>query len=112
VTLSVWSLDGSTKRLPKAISVHKRVRERGEESDEYLCQFANNENRAFRDLFELEFGAGAFVKTGFSLKQVGSDAAGWEWLHQTAGKSELAQTRCLTNHYKFVFESEGEGAVQ
>ncbi len=100
---------GSPPLLPLPISVHNRVRETGELTNEWLCQLNNEENRAFRDLFEREFGKGTFPATGFSVKQL-EDLS---WVHSTSHADPFKKKLlCLTTHYDFVFESEGSGAPE
>jgi hypothetical protein len=88
--------------------VFKRVRVKGEDSGEYLCQFKNDENRFFSELIVATYGERSFPETGFSMKQVqivAGDDDSWVWEHQTRGKTALN----LSHNYDFVFESEGVG---
>jgi hypothetical protein len=82
---------GREPLLDNPISVGNRVRVAGEVSNEYLCQFLNNENRAFLDLFSSEHVDEVFPAKTFSVKQ---DADGM-WVHSSRGKS-------LTDFYDFV----------
>ena len=84
--------DGGAPLLDEPISVAEQVREAGAPpTGAYLCQLNNDENRAFRDLYQGEHGVDTFPKTGFSVQQ-GEDL---KWLHKTRGES-------LTDYYDFV----------
>ena len=100
---------GSPPLLPLPISVRNQVREKGVLSEDWLCQLNNKENRAFRDLFEREFGKGEFPATGFSVKQL-EDLS---WVHVPRKDNDFEKMlHSLTTHYDFVFESEGSGALE
>ena len=97
VTLDVYALGdykgGGVPLLDKPISVAEQVREKGAPpTGEYRCQIKNDENRAFRDLYQGEHGEDTFPKTGFTVQQ-GEDLM---WLHKTRGGESL------TDHYDFV----------
>ena len=54
----------------------------------------NDENRAFRDLYQREHGEGDFAAAGFSVQQRAADL---KWVH-----SAKAGAKCLTTYYDFV----------
>ena len=111
VKLQIYPIDhsGDDEPLLKLpITVRKRVRKKGIASNEYLCQFKSDENRALVALVVRDFGEGSFPAAGFSMKQeqlVKGDDESWVWQHMTHGKT----ASCLSHVYDFVFESEGEG---
>ncbi len=101
VLLSVYiknHRDDAKPLLEEPISVHKRGGEQGEDSDQYLCQFKNPENKAFRELIREQYGKdslgkdGCFPSFGFSVKQ----RADLSWEHEARGEW------CLNNYYDFV----------
>ncbi len=97
--------------LKNPITVRERVRVKGEKSGEYLCQYANDENKAFSELVLSEFGEGAFPEEGFSMKQVklvDGDDKSWVWEHSTRGKEAC----CLSHVYDFVVADEDESGGQ
>lgn len=85
--------DDAKPLLEEPISVRKRGGEQREDSDQYLCQLNNDENRAFRALIIKEFGEGGFPSTGFSVKQ----RADLSWEHEARD-----EWWCLNNYYDFV----------
>jgi len=84
---------GGEPLLPEPITFGAQVRAKGVVSGDYLCQIVNDENRAFRDLYQREHGKGAFAATGFSVQQ----DADLKWVHST----KAGATR-LTSYYDFV----------
>ena len=61
--------------------------------DTYLCQFVNDENRAFRDIFTTEHPTAGFPATGFGASQDADN----KWVHNVRGKAHS-----LTAFYDFV----------
>jgi len=96
VELNVYAVGafetGGEPLLPKPITVGKRSPQRGNVV-EYLCQISNDENRAFRDLYQREHGEVAFAAAGFSVQQ----RADLKWVHSAKAGAER-----LTTYYDFV----------
>ena len=86
--------DDDEPLLNEPISVRKQVRKKGEDSGQYLCQFNNPENLAFRELFQGQHGKDTFPSTGFSVQQ-GED---FSWVHVVHG----FKRKSLTSNYDFL----------
>jgi hypothetical protein len=67
--------------------------------DTYLCQFVNDENRAFRDYFTKEHPTAGFAATGFGASQDADN----KWVHNVRGKAHS-----LTAFYDFVVVGQQE----
>ena len=65
--------------------------------DTYMCQFVNDENKAFRELFMEKYPKRGFPPTGF----VASQGANNKWVHNAYGHS-------LTSVYDFVVVGQQE----
>ena len=61
--------------------------------DTYLCQFKNDENRAFRDIFTTEHPTAGFPATCFGASQDPNN----KWVHNVRG-----EVHRLTDFYDFV----------
>ena len=78
----------------KPITLRRRT-----DRDTYLCQFVNDENRAFRDFFTKEHPTLGFPTTGFGASQDADN----KWVHSVRGMS-----RSLTSVYDFVVVGQQE----
>jgi hypothetical protein len=88
----VYSIDGFEARaLPLDLKPITLRRQTGR--DTYLCQFVNDENRAFRDFFTKEHPTAGFPATGFGASQDASN----KWVHTVRGEAHS-----LTAFYDFV----------
>ena len=80
--------------LREPITLHKRS-----DRDTYLCQFVNDENRAFRDIFTTEHPTAGFPAKCFGASQDASN----KWVHKVRGEAHS-----LTAFYDFVVVGQEE----
>ena len=67
--------------------------------DTYLCQFVNDENRAFHKKFTTDYPTAGFPAAGFGASQDASN----KWVHNARGEAHR-----LTNFYDFVVVDQQE----
>ena len=80
--------------LPEPITLRRQT-----DRDTYLCQFVNDENRAFRDIFTTEHPTAGFPAKCFGASQDASN----KWVHNVRGEA-----RRLTEFYDFVLVGQRE----
>jgi hypothetical protein len=85
---------GAQPLLPEPITLRRQTGR-----DTYLCQFVNDENRAFRDIFTTEHPTADFAATGFGASQDANN----KWVHNVRGKAHS-----LTAFYDFVVVGQQE----
>ena len=92
VKLAVYRIgvfeEGEEPLLPNPITLRRRTGR-----DTYLCQFVNDENRAFRDLITTVNPTAGFPAAGFGASQDASN----KWVHTVRGEAHS-----LTAFYDFV----------
>ena len=93
IMLAVYRRGGFEARaLPldlKPITLRRRTGR-----DTYLCQFKNDENRAFCGFFTKEHPTAGFPAAGFGASQ---DASSNKWVHKVRGEAHS-----LSDFYDFV----------
>ena len=78
----------------KPITLRRRT-----DRDTYLCQLANDENRAFREVFTKEHPTAGFPTKGFGASQDADN----KWVHNARGMAQR-----LTAFYDFVVVGQQE----
>jgi hypothetical protein len=98
VKLAVYRIGGfeagEEPLVPEPITLRRQTGR-----DTYLCQFVNDENRAFRDLITTVNPTAGFPAAGFGASQDASN----KWVHNARGEA-----RRLTDFYDFVLVDQQE----
>ena len=98
VKLAVYRIGGfeagAQPLLPEPITLRRQTGR-----DTYLCQFVNDENRAFRDLITTVNPTAGFPAAGFGASQDASN----KWVHNARDEAHR-----LTDFYDFVLVDQQE----